>query len=187
LIVLRQVFETSLFYDRDVLNNIVFKYHFENQDDYKRELHITKIFICIILTLILLMLILCTFVIFLSIYQTYNFEYIDKEILNFDTENLKQYKELNEIKTKRFIFSPFVALFNGNYINFPSKFVDINSNDLNELKFHLNYYNISYNETKSFMKTLLSNNNNRIEEYESLTNDLVQIILKYATENIVSF
>ena len=128
------------------------------------------------------MLILCTFVMFYDIYQIYNIEYIDKEVLNSVTENIKQSKEFTceaEIKTKRFIFSPFVELFNGNSRNFPSKFVDINSNDLNELKFHLNHYNTSYIERKSFMKTIL-NYKNRIEEYESLTNDLMEIAFKYA-------
>ena len=59
LIVLRQVFETSLFYDRggDVLNNIVFIYHFEKKYNYKRELYITNIFIYIILEFLYLSLI----------------------------------------------------------------------------------------------------------------------------------
>lgn len=174
LIVLRQVFETCLFYDRDVLNNIVFKYHFENKDDYKRELYITNIFIYIILTLILLMLILCTFVMFFDIYQIYNIEYIDKDVLNSVTENIKQSKVFNDIN-KRFIFSPFIKLFNGNYTNFPSKFVDINSNDLNELKSLLNSQNVLPNQGTSLMKTM-STLNNRIQEYESLVYDLVEII-----------
>jgi len=133
-------------------------------------------FIYIFLTLIILILLLCTFIIFIEIYQIYNIEYIDKEVLNYANENIKHYKEFNEIYTKRFIFSPFIELFNGNYTNFPSKFVDINSNNLNELKSLVYSQNIiQYNETYSFMKTLL-NQDNRIKEYESLISDLIEII-----------
>jgi hypothetical protein len=120
---------------------------------------------------------------FFDIYQIYNIEYIDKEVLSSVTENIKESKEFNEIKNKRFIFSPFVELFNGHYKNFPSKFVDINSNDLNELKFHLNYYNTSDNETISFMKTPL-NSENRLKEYVSLMYDLVDIYLSRPREYI---
>jgi len=176
LIVLRQVFETSLFYDRDVLNNIDFKYRFEYKDDYKKALYITNMFIYIIFILIILLLILCTFIVFLDISQIDNIEKLDKEILNYTSENIKHFKEFNEIYTKRFIFSPFIDLFNGNYVNFPSKFVDINSNDLSELKLLLNNQNtVAYNESNTLMKTIL-NYNNRIKEYESLVYDLVQII-----------
>jgi hypothetical protein len=110
---------------------------------------------------------------FIDIYQIYNIEYIDKEVLNFATEKIKHSKEFNEIYTKRFIFSPFVELFNGNSTNFPSKFVDVNSSDLNELKYLLNNNNnILYNETNSIMKTLV-NYHNRIKVYEALVDDLM--------------
>jgi len=189
LIVLRQVFETSLIYDEHVLNNIVFKYHFEYKDDYKKYLDITNIFIHIILILIILILILSTLIMFLDIYQVYNIEYIDKEVFNYASEKIKHSNEFTceaEINTKRCIFSPFIDLFNGTYTNFPSKFVDINENGLNELKFHLNelksllnnHQTITpYNETNSFMETIL-NYNNRLKDYETLVNDLVQIISK---------
>lgn len=121
------------------------------------------------------MLILCTFVMFFDIYQIYNIEYIDKDVLNSVTENIKQSKEFNEINTKRFIFSPFVELFNGNYRHLPSKFLDINSNDLNELKSLLNNQNVMPHQGTSLMKTI-STLNNRIREYEFLVYDLVEII-----------
>ena len=37
LIVLKQVFNTSFFNDRDILNTIVFKYNFECKNNYKRD------------------------------------------------------------------------------------------------------------------------------------------------------
>lgn len=180
LIVLRQVFKTSLFYDRDVLNNIVFIYHLECKDYYKNDLYIRNMFIYIILTLIILILILCTWIMFLDIYQIYNIENIDKEVFNYATEKIKHShsKEFTceaEINTKRFLFSPFIELLNGNTTNFPSKFVDINSNDLNELKSLLNNQNVMPNQGTSLMKTM-STLNNRIQEYESLVYDLVEII-----------
>lgn len=177
LIVLRQVFDTSI-YDRNILSSIIFKYHFEYKDDYKKYINITNIYIYIISTLIILILILCMSLLLFDVYQIYNIEYINKELFNSVTENIKysHSREYNEIYTKRFIFSPFIELFNGNYTSFPSKFVDINSTELNELKCLLNNENITLNnETNSYIKDLL-NYNIRIKEYESLVSDLVYIV-----------
>jgi hypothetical protein len=138
-------------------------------------------FINIILTLIILILILCLFIVLFDIYQVYNIEYINQEVTNYVTENIKHSKEFKNIYTKRFLFSPFVELFNGTYTNFPSKFVDINSNDLNELISLLNNQDVISDKNTSLMKTI-SILNNRLKEYESILYDIFDMSVSQLKE-----
>jgi hypothetical protein len=173
LIVLKQVFEINIFYSRDMLDSIVFKYHFENENNYKRDLYITNLFMRISSIIITLILLLCTFIIFLEIYSINSIEYIDTEILNYAYESIKNsnYQEFNEISSRRSIFTPFIELFN-NY-NFPSKFVDRNLNSLGVLE-PLN------NQDVTTMHKTVTLNFNRIEAYQNLTRDLIPLMLHYA-------
>jgi hypothetical protein len=176
LIVLRLVFKRiSIICDKDVINSIVFKYNFEYKDDYKWDLYITNILLYIFLILIIIISLLCTFIVFLILFQSYNIEYIDKEILNYAYESIKDYncKEFNQVTSKRFIFSPFIDLLNGN-TNYPSRFVSTNLNYFNEFK-PLYYKDNMFEDNTSLLKTILRINN-RLEEYESLVQDLMQII-----------
>ena len=94
-------------------------------------------------------------------------ECLDKEILNCAHENLinHHYKEYNYIP-KRSIFSPLVELFNGStYL--PSKFVDKNLDDFAPL----NSPEVQLDSDKH-----ISELNRRIENYERLVSDLMEII-----------
>ena len=134
LIVLKQVFNTSIFNDQDILNRIIFKYHFEDRSNYKRYLYITNILICISSIIILVILLFCTLIIGIEIYSIYNIEYIDKEVLNNANESLKNIVNNNEcnISLKRTFFSPFIELFNADYV--PSKFDNKHMNEIHVLK-----------------------------------------------------
>lgn len=174
LIVLRQVFKTNIFYDNDVLNDITFKYYLESNNNYKKDLYVTNMFMYIFFTLIVLIL-LWTFVVLWWVYECYNIEYINEETLNYAYDNIKHYncKDFNHTSTKRCIFSPFIELVNGNN-NFPNKFVDINLNYFFVLEYPKNQ-DIITNNTPNLMKTVVGLND-RIEEYQSLVKDLVHII-----------
>ena len=67
LIVIKQVFNTSFFNDKDILNTIVFKYYLESKDNYKRDLYITDLFIVISIILIVILLLFCLFIVYLEL------------------------------------------------------------------------------------------------------------------------
>ncbi len=180
LAVIKQVLNTSVFCEKNKLKTIYFIYHFDafqNKNKYKQDLNITNMFIYLSLALLMLILVFFTFILFLEVYQTYNISIIDENVLYCAHENIKDYKEFNEVSTKRFIFSSFIELFKENSCSFPSKFVDINENDLNELKSLLNNQNVIADNSVSFHKTMLKNND-RLKEYESIVYDLVEIIMQ---------
>ena len=56
LIVLKQVFNTSIFNDQDILNTIIFKYHFEDINNYKKDLYFTNMLISMSSILIVIIL-----------------------------------------------------------------------------------------------------------------------------------
>lgn len=175
LIVIKQVFNTSFFNDRDILNTIVFKYHLESKDNYKRDLYITNIFIFISIILLLILSLICIFIIYLEIYPIYNLEFMDKEILYYADENLKNTKESNNI-SKLFIVNYFIELFNGStYV--PSKFVDVNLNDFYVWKF-LNSQGIVLDTNNTNLMKIIEELYSRLEESESLAHDLIKIISK---------
>lgn len=188
---LRQVFNTHIFNNQNILNRIVFKYHFEDKNSYKRDLYITNMFIYISIVLILIILLFCTFIIFIEIYSIYNIEYIDKEILNSAYESLKNtnYKEINP-GNKRVIFSSFIDLFNGNsYV--PSKFLDKDSSELNVIKY---LWNASQNVSEVNPSIVQKVNINlvlkireRLDAQELLISDLMDMIHQISLENKVSF
>lgn len=176
VIVLRQVFNTNIFYDRDILDSIVFKYHFESNDTFKRDLFITNIYIYLSFALITIILLFCTYILYVQIYSVYRIEFIDEEILNYAYETIQEYnnKELNKVSAKPFIFSPFVELLNG-HVYIPSKFTSIYNNY---------FYVIDYlNVTDNIPDPILSNSTNtmlelsrRLAEYELLVSDLIVMI-----------
>jgi hypothetical protein len=176
LIVLKQVFNTHIFNSKNVLNRIVFKYYFEDKNDYKRDLYITNMFINISLVLILIILLFCTFIIFIEIYSIYNIEFIDKETLNYAYESLKNidYKEF-KTKDKQFIFSSILELFNGDkYV--PSKFIDINLNEMWAINYLSPQFDIVSEPSKSSYIKFILELNKRLEVNELLINDLLHIV-----------
>ena len=197
LIVLKQVFNTNFFNDQDILNTIRFKYHFEHINNYKKDLYITNMLIYILSILLIIILLFCTFIICIEIYSIYNIEYIDKEILNNAYDSLKNYENHNEcnISTKRTIFSPFIELFNADYI--PSKFVNKLTNDiyvLNNMSINPDISTGTETNTTSIIKTTL--NNSQIDnevlkkwlDYYEFENEVLKKAIndacKYATEAI---
>lgn len=162
LIVLRQQFKTIYFYDNDVIDSIDFKYYLEfKDDDYKKDLYSTNIQICIFVLLILVLLI-CSLIVLWIIFQTYNIEYIDEEILKYASKNI-DYEEFNKTTYKRSIFSPFIELFDKKN-NFPSKFVDKN----------LDEFKIWKSDDKSDNNIIFLD---KIQDYESLVDFLVNYII----------
>ncbi len=179
LIVLKQVFNTNLYKDNDILNTVVFKYHLEGKDNYKRDLKITQVYLSISILIIILLLLICIFIVYISIYSTYNIEHIDKETLNFACENLKIFnnKELNLNPSKQCIFRPFIDLFSVNTV-VPSGFIDKNLDELEVFKPLFNY-----NETKAEINTnsytdLLLKLNKRLVSHENLVDDLLKMVEK---------
>lgn len=176
LIVLKQVFKTSFFNDRDIISTVVFKYHFVSKNNYKRHLYITNLYLYISILIIVLILLICIYVLYIDIFSIYNSDLISKETLNFSYNgSLKEFnKEYNNSSNKNYFFSPIVDLFNGNY-NVPSKFIDKNLEELDLFKPLLKPLS-NYQETpRSFtlMMLELNNLNNRMLEYESVVSDLI--------------
>ena len=181
LIVLKQVFNTSFFNDRDILNTIVFKYHFECKNNYKRDIYNTNMFIYISIIIIAIILLFCTFILYTEIYSIYNTTYIDEEILNYANEKIK-----NNNISKPFIFSPFIELFNAN--NEPSKFLALNDNYFWVVE-NCSTYNqgVQMDLDETTTKAIIKRLNNQLESSEILVNDLFGIIKQLGSENYVSF
>jgi len=178
LIVIKQVFNTSFFNDRDILNTIVFKYHLETKNNYKRDLYITNILIFISIIIIILLLLLCIFIIYLETYSLYNIEYLDTEILNYANENLKNANYKESTISKRFIFSPFVELFNGS-TNVSSNFVDKNFNYFYVLNYLGHCTDIQINSHSTILSESIFKLYTQIEDYESLVSELLEDIHKH--------
>jgi hypothetical protein len=106
-------------------------------------------------------------------------EYIDKEIIDYAYESLKNSncKEVYPVSNKGFIFNPFIEIFNTKS-SFPSKFVNTNLNDFYVVKYLWYDQNVISDNITTYLMETISNLNNRIIKYESLTNDLIDIITK---------
>lgn len=176
LIVIKQVFEINVFNDKDVLNNIVFKYYLEHKDNSKRKLYFKNILIYV-LFIIIIILLFCISIILWEICYTYSIQHIDEEVLNYAYENTKyydDYKEHNQISTKKqCIFNPFIELFNGNNYS-PSKFGDDDSYFW-AWEYLNNQDNKVEDKTISFSQAL-SDLQNRIKNYENLVKDLNKML-----------
>ena len=130
------------------------------------------------------------------ILQTYNIECIDEEILNYANKIIEykesniEYTESNKIYNKRFIFNPFIELFDqrNNFPSFPSKFLDKNLDQFTLVKPLVEEsYGISgdnnslikrismFNNTIRLMK-IISILNNRIQDYEFALDDAIRCI-----------
>ena len=180
LIVLKQVFNTSFFNDRDILNTIVFKYNFECKNNYKRDIYNTNMFIYISIIIIAIILLFCTFILYTEISSIYNAAYINEEILNYANEKIK-----NNNIPKPFIFSPFIELFNAN--NEPSKFLALNDNYFWVENFSTYNQGVQMDLDETISSKVIFELNNRLERSEILVNDLFGIINRLGLENYVSF
>lgn len=180
LIVLKQVFNTSFFNDRDILNTIVFKYNFECKNNYKRDIYNTNMFIYISIIIIAIILLFCTFILYTEISSIYNTAYINEEILNYANEKIK-----NNNIPKPCIFSPFIGLFNAN--NEPSKFLALNDNYFWVENFSTYNQGVQMDLDETISLKVLFELNNRLERSEILVNDLFGIINRLGSENYVSF
>jgi len=172
LIALKQVFVTNIFNSSDILNTIVFKYHFE--EDYKRDLYITNIILYLSIIFIGIIFIFCIFIIFIEVSWIYNIQDLDQNVLNYTSENIKiiNFKEFKVNSTKQCIFSPLIELFN--VTNVPSRFVDINLSDIPLIK-HL-FYNQDIISNPDISSNIIQKNldaDKRIKEYELLINDIL--------------
>jgi hypothetical protein len=135
-------------------------------------------FIYVSIIFIAILLLFCIFIIYLDIYPAYNLEYIDKEILNYANESLQNnnYKEFN-ITSKRFIFSPFVELFNGNSV--PSRFINTNLNEFYVVNYLLHSPEIQMDPNYTTTSEVIIKLNNQITRSEKLVSDLVEIAISY--------
>lgn len=174
IIVLKQIFNANHISNKDIIDNIVFKFHFD-KDNYNKDLFITNLFLYISIVFIIIVIIFCTFIIYLEFNQILFNDNISQEVINFANDCLKDSSrvEYNKI-SKPFMFNPFIELFNGNNY-FPGKFIDTNLNDFYALKYINNQDIIADDNVTSLMKTIIRLNS-RIEEYESLVDDLIPLI-----------
>lgn len=195
LIVLRQQFKTINYDDNDVIDSIVLKYYLEFKDnDYKKDLYNTNKLVYIFILLILVLLI-CSLIILWVLLQAYNIECIDEEILNYASKNIEckesyiEYEESNKIYNKRFIFSPFIELFDqrNNFPSFPSKFIDKNLDEFSLVKPLLEPYDITSDNNTGIMERVYVCHtirlmkiiyilNNRIQDYEFALDDAIRCI-----------
>lgn len=141
-IVIKQIFETNTFSNKDILNNISFKYYIENTNKYSfyYKAWFKNIFFYIILIFVTISLTIYTLNIFLDISQTITFETLS---INSCDTNIKEI--VLEKETKRCIFDTFIKLFDSKgYKYVPSKFIESNLKSINH-DFNLLEY-IVYNQ-----------------------------------------
>lgn len=155
VIVLKQVFNTNTLSNRkDNLKNIVFKYHFENE--YNWKVFFKNISIYLIYIFYIIFLVFINFILFFEVSQLFNlFETINNDVLVIYNESIVSsdiYKENSSLCTKRSIFGLFTELFkvtNSYYEYCPSYFIS------NNLIYVNGNISLDYNVSKEFSHQII--------------------------------
>lgn len=185
LIVLKQSFNSKLLSERkDLLDNITFKYSFEQYYKHNSQRFLKKILISLLIILWLVYTICIVYLIYIDITQVIYSDNIPEQILEKVSENLVSFESTinshynDRQKKNNCIFDIFIKLFDQKDTNyFPSHFVHtslpINDNSFNLLEYIIYNQYIVLAYTTNDMNEYITSLDNIIRQYQKMVGNIL--------------